>query len=214
MANTPATAPKGQFFQNSKFEWLTKTPIAVPLSVFYLTALSVVLWEIFRTGLEATSVIAVFFAGVVTWTFIEYIAHRWLFHMPTPSSWKERFQYALHGLHHEVPRDKTRLAMPVPMSALLACFFLWFYDLLIGDFGWSFGAGFICGYAGYLSVHYIVHAWNMPKNALSALWKNHNIHHYRNHNILFGVSSPLWDYVFGTFPKGSEKEKYAGGKTS
>ncbi|MEX2379667.1 MAG: sterol desaturase family protein, partial [Vicingaceae bacterium] len=44
-----------------------------------------------------------------------------------------------------------------------------------------------------------------PKNFLKQLWIHHSIHHYQEDDKAFGVSSPLWDYVFGTMP--SKKRK-------
>jgi hypothetical protein len=33
------------------------------------------------------------------------------------------------------------------------------------------------------------------------LWINHSIHHYKDGEIVFGVSTPLWDYIYGTMYK-------------
>ena len=71
----------------------------------------------------------------------------------------------------------------------------------MGDFVFAFLPGFLVGYASYLFVHYIVHAYAPPKNFFKALWVNHSIHHYKDNTVVFGVSSPLWDYVFRTMPK-------------
>jgi len=32
------------------------------------------------------------------------------------------------------------------------------------------------------------------------LWQNHAIHHYQNPYVAHGVSTRLWDLVFGTLP--------------
>ena len=66
------------------------------------------------------------------------------------------------------------------------------------DFVFAFLPGFIVGYASYLSVHYMVHAYPPPKNFFKALWVNHGVHHYKDGEVVFGVSSPLWDYIYGT----------------
>jgi sterol desaturase/sphingolipid hydroxylase (fatty acid hydroxylase superfamily) len=68
----------------------------------------------------------------------------------------------------------------------------------MGDFVFSFLPGFLTGYAFYLSIHYMVHAFPPPKNFFKVLWVNHSIHHYKEGEYVFGVSSPLWDYVYGT----------------
>jgi sterol desaturase/sphingolipid hydroxylase (fatty acid hydroxylase superfamily) len=76
----------------------------------------------------------------------------------------------------------------------------------MGDFVFAFLPGFLVGYASYLGVHYMVHAYQPPKNFLKTLWINHSIHHYKDGEIVFGVSSPLWDYIYGTM---KEKPKIA-----
>jgi sterol desaturase/sphingolipid hydroxylase (fatty acid hydroxylase superfamily) len=40
------------------------------------------------------------------------------------------------------------------------------------------------------------------------LWVNHSVHHYKDGEIVFGVSSPLWDYIYGTMKlKAGEENK-------
>ena len=69
------------------------------------------------------------------------------------------------------------------------------------DFAYGFTAGFLFGYAAYLFVHYLVHALQPPQNALKVLWVNHAIHHYKNPDVAYGVTTPFWDFVFRTLPK-------------
>jgi sterol desaturase/sphingolipid hydroxylase (fatty acid hydroxylase superfamily) len=52
----------------------------------------------------------------------------------------------------------------------------------------------------------MVHAFQPPKNFFKVLWVNHSIHHYKDGEVVFGVSSPLWDYIYGTMTVRS-KEK-------
>ena len=42
---------------------------------------------------------------------------------------------------------------------------------------------------------------------MKPIWRNHHLHHYKNDDKGFGVSSHLWDKVFGTsFDLKKEKE--------
>ncbi|MFK7926087.1 MAG: sterol desaturase family protein, partial [Bacteroidia bacterium] len=111
------------------------------------------------------------------------------------------WQYKVHGVHHDYPKDKQRLAMPPIGSLTLTSLILLGFYFLVNDAAFSILAGFNLGYALYLLVHYSVHAFHKPKNFLSVLWKHHAIHHYKDDTVAFGVSSPLWDYVFRTMPK-------------
>jgi sterol desaturase/sphingolipid hydroxylase (fatty acid hydroxylase superfamily) len=114
---------------------------------------------------------------------------------------KVKMQYTMHGVHHDYPKDKQRLAMPPFLSVTISTILLLIFELLLDKYSFSFLAGFLVGYAFYLLVHYSVHIFRMPNNFLKALWINHSIHHYSPEDAMFGVSSPIWDYVFGTANK-------------
>ena len=69
-----------------------------------------------------------------------------------------------------------------------------------------FFPGFLLGYLLYGTMHYAIHAWNPPFKWMKALWRNHHLHHYKEQEKGFGVSSTLWDLVFRTmFDKNKEK---------
>ena len=70
-----------------------------------------------------------------------------------------------------------------------------------------FFPGFILGYLMYGTMHYAIHAWNPPFKWMKSLWRNHHLHHYKNEGKGYGVSTTLWDRVFGTmFDLKKEKE--------
>jgi sterol desaturase/sphingolipid hydroxylase (fatty acid hydroxylase superfamily) len=125
--------------------------------------------------------------------------------MEPDSDVKDKLQYSMHGVHHDYPKDKDRLAMPPFISGIYALVAYFAFNFLMGDYSFYFLPGFLFGYAAYLGVHYIVHAYQPPKNFLKILWVNHAIHHYKDPDVAFGVSTPIWDYVFGTMPKKSIK---------
>jgi sterol desaturase/sphingolipid hydroxylase (fatty acid hydroxylase superfamily) len=190
-----------QLFKNPILEKLTRTHIAVPLVIFFSYAAGLLYWSVTHTTLSTATTVVLFFVGTLVFTLVEYIVHRYIFHISTDTPAKEKFQYTAHGVHHEFPKDKDRLAMPPVLSITLSTILLFVFRLIMGDFVFAFLPGFLVGYAAYLSVHYMVHAYQPPKNFLKVLWVNHGIHHYKNGEVVFGVSSPLWDYIFGTMPK-------------
>ena len=207
MSKAPNTAvrPKntGQkvIFNNPVLESLTRTHIAVPISIFVLFSIGLVVYAFIYSQLPSYLIIVLFLSGLLTFSLIEYLVHRYVFHMETDTELKEKIQYNFHGIHHEYPKDKGRLAMPPIVSVILAASLLYVFHLLIGEYTFAFLPGFVMGYASYLFVHFIVHAYQPPKNIFKVLWVNHGIHHYKDHSKAFGVSSPLWDYIFGTIPK-------------
>ena len=62
-------------------------------------------------------------------------------------------------------------------------------------------AGFMLGYLTYDITHYATHHFPMKRGYLKFLRKYHMQHHYKTPDARYGVSSPLWDYVFRTMPK-------------
>ena len=195
-------APKNKgtkkLFENPVLEKLSRTHISIPLSIFAVFSVSLLYWSVTHTTLSAASTIGLFFLGFISFTLVEYLVHRYVYHISTHNEWRKRFQYKAHGVHHEFPKDKDRLAMPPLLSITVATILLLLFRLVMGDFAFAFLPGFLAGYAFYLSVHYVVHIYQPPKNFLRALWINHSVHHYKDGDVVFGVSSPLWDYVFGT----------------
>ena len=49
-------------------------------------------------------------------------------------------------------------------------------------------------------IHYATHHFRLRRGWMKALKRNHMLHHYRTPDMRFGVSSPVWDIVFGTRP--------------
>lgn len=193
-----------QLFKNQWLERLTRTHIAVPLIIFFSYAAGLLYWNIVNTSLQPVTTITLFLVGFISFTWVEYMVHRYVFHMKVYTEARARLQYTMHGVHHEFPKDKDRLAMPPLLSITIGTVLLLIFKVLMGDFVFAFLPGFMVGYASYLAVHYMVHAYTPPKNFLKALWINHSVHHYKDGEVVFGVSSPLWDYVYGTMGKKAE----------
>ena len=185
-------------FKNKFLERLTRTHISVPITILCIFAAGMVAWAVYYNLLSSLTIISMFFAGMLTFSLVEYLVHRYLFHITPNSKAKEKFQYTIHGVHHEFPKDVDRLAMPPVLSAIISVVLLFLFVWAMGDYALAFLPGFLVGYCAYLGVHFIVHAWSPPNNFFKKLWINHSIHHYKDNQIAFGVSSPLWDYVFGT----------------
>lgn len=187
-----------RIFQNDFLDKLTKTHIAIPVSLFILYAIGLIVYTKYATDLNNLTIVGLFFAGWLVFTFAEYWIHRKVYHLPATTPKRERFVFVMHGAHHHSPKDKQRLAMPPALSILVGTLLLLIFQLILGNYAFATLSGFMIGYAGYLIVHYIVHIFRPPGNIFKALWTNHAIHHYKDDSVMFGVSSPIWDYVYGT----------------
>ena len=205
MESTKLKRPKHkgspQLFINPILEKLTHTHISLPLIIFSVISIALVYYGIIEKGFQTPEMVLLFFAGLAFFTFVEYIMHRYLYHIPATSERKQKISYTMHGVHHDYPKDKSRLAMPPLLSLIVATVLFIIYRVVLGDFVFGFLAGFLIGYAGYLAVHYSVHAFKVPNNFLKVLWHHHSIHHYREPDRAFGVSSTLWDHIFRTMPR-------------
>jgi sterol desaturase/sphingolipid hydroxylase (fatty acid hydroxylase superfamily) len=189
-------------FKSPLLNRLTRTHISIPVTVFFLYAGGLLYYTQTATELTLGLVIFLFLSGTLLFTFAEYAIHRWVYHPPENASAGHRnFTYKIHGVHHDHPKDKQRLAMPPVLSVVVSTLLLVIFRVIMHQYAFAFTAGFLVGYALYLLIHYIIHMYRAPQNIFKALWVNHSIHHYSEDEILFGVSTPLWDYIFGTLPK-------------
>lgn len=190
-----------QLFKNPVLERLSRTHIAVPLTLYTLISVGLLYFAVTDKGISALAALGWFVAGFLFFTLLEYIAHRYLFHLEPTTKVRQKIQYTVHGVHHEFPKDKDRLAMPPLLAMVYVAVLYLLFRFILGDLVYVFLPGLLAGYSLYLFVHYAVHAFQPPKNFLKVLWIHHGIHHYKSPDRAYGVSSPLWDYIFRTMPK-------------
>ena len=197
---------QAQLFKNRYLEMLTKTH---PLVIWgmYTPVMIYMVYYSGTIGFTTGRIALTFLVGMFSWTLFEYIAHRFLFHMIANSGRAKKFIYTLHGNHHHYPRDRQRLFMPPVPSLILSSAIFGLMYLGLRQQTFMFFPGFLLGYLMYGTMHYAIHAWNPPFKWMKGLWRNHHLHHYKNEHNGYGVSSTIWDHVFGTmFDLKKEKE--------
>jgi len=142
-----------------------------------------------------------FFLGLFSFALVEYILHRFVFHVNTKSPYWNAFHFFAHGIHHLTPLDPSRLTFPPYFSITLGIIFYYVLEFLMGSrYGEPFEAGLAWGFTLYDTLHYYFHHGNiswLPKYFID-MKKRHLKHHFKNTNMDFGVTSPLFDYIFGT----------------
>jgi sterol desaturase/sphingolipid hydroxylase (fatty acid hydroxylase superfamily) len=159
-----------------------------------------------RLNAAPVNIVFGYLLGMFIWSFTEYTVHRFVFHFEPRTPWQERIVFLFHGIHHLQPQIKTRLVMPPIVSVPLALLFYGAFQLLagvlIGAPQWiaPLFSGFVIGYLIYDLTHYATHHLPMRRGFLKFLKRYHMQHHYKTPEQRFGVSSPLWDVVFGTMP--------------
>lgn len=191
--------PSVKIFDNPILEAMTHVHPLVPLLLWGPVVLGLSWYALAVQNLGLAPFLIVAVAALVFWTFFEYTLHRYLFHFPAKSTFGKYLVYLFHGLHHDDPNDPTRLVFP-PVPAVLIVLVVYGLFWLVIPFIYlnAFMAFFLVGYLAYDYIHYGTHHFPMKSKVGRYLKKYHLQHHFKKEDARYGVSSPLWDYVFGT----------------
>jgi len=132
-------------------------------------------------------------AGAAGWTLIEYLLHRFVFHgVPLIA--------ALHHAHHLAPRAHISTPTWVSLSLLGGLLFLPIWRLFSLNLAFGATTGLTAGWLWYGVAHHVIHH-RRPRllaRALKAASSRHLLHHFPSVSGNFGVTTSLWDRVFGT----------------
>eukprot|EP01059_Diplonema_ambulator_P004031 TRINITY_DN13727_c0_g1_i3.p1 TRINITY_DN13727_c0_g1~~TRINITY_DN13727_c0_g1_i3.p1 ORF type:complete len:302 (+),score=71.12 TRINITY_DN13727_c0_g1_i3:153-1058(+) len=170
-------------------------------------------------GLGLSGILAGVALGLCVWIALEYALHRFVFHIEAGTYGMNIFHFFAHGLHHLTPHDTSRLTFPPPFVFILATLF-WnsFKLILMGHPIYStVFSGFASGYVMYDTTHFLYHHTDgtgygplrFPKfftSYLKFMKSCHNVHHFINDDCNFGVSSPILDFVLGTYVSKKDAE--------
>jgi len=156
-----------------------------------LLALALSLFAFDRYSEQIIEWLLILVFGVALWTLVEYFMHRVVYHHVDPFK-------NYHEAHHANPQ--AYIGAP-PLVGTSIVFFISFAPLLpvspVAANGLS--AGMLAGYSAYMLVHYACHSRQpTPATYLHRLRVRHAVHHYRDDNGNFGVTTAFWDRVFGT----------------
>ena len=197
-----------RMFKSDFLEFFTHIHPAIVFAIWFPIIVFLLLYSIFTSDQTSGYVFipVSFIIGLFLWTLMEYSLHRFVFHFKTKTKRQERISFFIHGVHHVQPMLKSRLVMPPPMSLLIGAIsygvFTLILGLLFGKWHWIYPlfAGLVSGYLSYDMIHYSTHHFRLQSKAFKFIRKHHMQHHVTP-DLRFGLSSPLWDYVFRTMPK-------------
>ena len=188
-------------FESDFIEFFSRVHPATPL-LLYMPVVGYMLYlSLWHRKLSILPVAGLFVLGILLWTLFEYLIHRYIFHYEPKSHLGKRLHYIVHGVHHDYPNDARRLVMPPSISVPLAVLFYILFLLIFGHLAPGVFAGLVFGYVCYDMLHYATHHFPMKRGLWLWLKQYHLRHHYRDDDVGFGISSPLWDFVFGTTRK-------------
>jgi sterol desaturase/sphingolipid hydroxylase (fatty acid hydroxylase superfamily) len=137
-----------------------------------------------------------FGAGLLAWTLLEYAIHSWLGHLP-----KGRILISAEHLKHH--RDMlyftplpTKVRGAVPVLGVL-------FVLAAAACGLAGACGFVAalalGWVAYERLHRSIHV-DGPRGPYTRWAVRHHLHHHASRpDVNHGVTTPLWDLVFGTY---------------
>jgi sterol desaturase/sphingolipid hydroxylase (fatty acid hydroxylase superfamily) len=187
-------------------EAFSKVHFSIPLFIFIPVIGYFMYKAIFLFHEPALSVLFLFAGGIVVWSLAEYVMHRFIFHYEPSSDYGKRLHFIFHGIHHDYPNDANRLVMAPSVSIPLAVLFYYSFLMILGEQDVaSFFSGFVTGYLCYDMTHYAIHHFSFKNGWWMKLKKHHMLHHYQDGENGYGVSSKVWDVIFGTNHKKQAK---------
>ena len=137
--------------------------------------------------------------GALTWSFAEYTIHRWLGH-------DKRLLRTPFGVEHTLHHGRGNYFAPWWKKALAAgglVALVWFPATRLA--GPTLGGAWIAGFVGFYLVYEVLHRLEHVYQGVGAFgrWarRHHFFHHFHDPSKNHGVTSPLWDFVFGTYVK-------------
>jgi sterol desaturase/sphingolipid hydroxylase (fatty acid hydroxylase superfamily) len=175
--------------QLSKFNYYSDY-VAYPVVIGALATMSLV-----RNGVHDMLVwAAAILGGMIFWTLAEYWIHRVALH-------RYGAFVTAHAMHHAAPRayigTPIWISIPTLFGAILMPLWYWFgFNIASGAL-----AGVMTGYTWYGLLHHLIHHLKKPPalSYLRNLQAQHVRHHYSPDSGNFGVTTGIWDRLFGTF---------------
>lgn len=139
--------------------------------------------------------------GWALWTFAEYMLHRFAMHELDGKGIMSR-EHLEHHVHSSWSFDVTHLMSWAGMLLVGAVAWAPLGWLVAGPaFGVSVAVGWAIGYFFYEYQHMAAHL-RAPRNRYERFVRRHHFNHHFGHpKANHGVSTAIWDHVFGTLDR-------------
>jgi dihydroceramide fatty acyl 2-hydroxylase len=203
-----AASASPRLSDNPVLEFLTRTRWWASPAVYLPLAGALVAASVTWGGTPWWAAPPLFVAGAFAWTLYEYVLHRFLFHWTPPIPGGHRIQMLWHGIHHERYDDPLRIVISPLITGWLAALLLvphllvaWAFSAWLpwgGPIVWF--AGTLAGWVAYSVTHWALHCRPFKSTIMRRLRAHHMLHHVdpRYADARYGVTTTLWDHVFGT----------------
>ena len=179
-------------------------------NLFIAMTLGALIFNLARTG-DAGRCLPYVITGLLIFFLMEYITHRFQFHAPpVGSDFLKRLQRRMHYDHHVEPNRMDLLFLPIWYAIPAVVIYTLLYYKLTGSVMVTQGllVGNLLGLLYYEYVHFSAHVNITPRTAWGRYMKKYHLwHHYKNEHYWYGVTNPLFDYLFGTYKDQGEAER-------
>jgi sterol desaturase/sphingolipid hydroxylase (fatty acid hydroxylase superfamily) len=170
--------------------------------IFYTAVLCFMQSAVVRSGESSpASAAGLFVAGLLTWGLYEYAVHRWVLHREPKAEGFNLPGNLTHLRHHADPNSLQRLNVQLSESVPVCLVYVLAAWGLTGS--WQAAThlftGLIAGYFFYEYLDFKAHHGTSRGRLTRYFRKYHLQHHHFDATVRFGVTSPLFDYLFGTF---------------
>jgi sterol desaturase/sphingolipid hydroxylase (fatty acid hydroxylase superfamily) len=139
-------------------------------------------------------------AGAALWTLAEYLLHRFAMHALNGRGIMSR-EHLEHHVGSGWSFSHTHLLSWA--GVILVGLAVWapIGWLVLGLPGAALGVGWCLGYAGYEHQHAMAHLRG-PRGRYSTWLRRHHFHHHFGHpRANHGVTTSVWDHLFGTWER-------------
>lgn len=152
-------------------------------------------------------------AMLAAWPLAEWTTHILLLHMKPrrlgPVKVDPLFARK-HREHHADPDDTELVFLPVVVIVTLLAIIAVAIPTVFPSIerGLTFLLTLAVVALVYEWLHYLVHTTYRPRSApYRALWRHHRLHHFKNENYWFGLTSTGADHLFGTAPDAASVDR-------
>src|SRR5438132_8190524 len=166
-----------RMFESDFMEFFSRVHPVTPLVLFVPVVGYMLYTSVWLRQLSIVAVTALFLLGVLLWTLIEYLIHRYVFHYEPKTRCGKQLHFVIHGVHHDYPNDARRLVMPPVISVPLVFLFFGLFFLIFGSLAPAVFVGLVFGVLCYDMRHYATD----PRAMNSGVWLRLKQYHLRHH---------------------------------
>ncbi len=134
--------------------------------------------------------------GVVTWTLLEYLIHRWMGH-------DRRFRRSPFGIEHVRHHIEGNYFAPTWKKLIAAAVVAAVVGVPAIAIAGASGAAYVAGLVGFYGTYEWLHRREHTHAGIGPYGRWARRHHFHHHFVdgrtNHGVTTPIWDLVFGTY---------------